>query len=149
MSNNDCLAMDHEVLTETGWKICMNLTYDDKIAVLHDIKKPTEISYEYPDEIIINEHVGPLYTLKGDNIDISVTTNHRMLVSNTENANYEVRPAEKTIFKNVKYLNAKGEIIPKNKKETLTKHVGRVFGVKVPSEFYYVRRNGKEIWTSY
>ncbi len=132
-----------------GWKTCLNLTYDDKIAVLSNIKKPKEISYEYPDELIINEHVGPIYTLKGDNIDISVTTNHRMLVSDIGNSNYEVRPTDKTIFKNIKYLNINGEIIPKNKKETLTKYVGRVFSVKVPSEFYYVRRNGKEIWTSY
>ena len=64
-----CLTMDHEVLTDGGWKFYKDITMKDKIATLKDNKlvydKPTKLLH-YPD------YKGKLYHIKSHDIDLCV-----------------------------------------------------------------------------
>ena len=73
-----CLTLDHEVLTDKGWKFFHQISFADKIATLKDGKlaydRPLDLLY-YPD------YKGQLYHIKSQQVDLNVTTNHRMYVS--------------------------------------------------------------------
>ena len=94
-----CLTMDHEVLTEGGWKFYPDLTKEDKIATLKDgelvYEKSIELLY-YPD------YQGEMYRVKTNDIDLSVTSNHRMYVSE-DGKDYNLIKAE-DIDRPMKYL---------------------------------------------
>lgn len=74
-----CLSMDHEVLTLDGWKKFNQLSMNDQVATLIDDKlvynKPNKILY-YPD------YKGDMYHVESKQIDLMVTPQHRMWVSN-------------------------------------------------------------------
>ena len=73
-----CLDYETEILTKEGWKKHNELTMNDYIATLKDDKlvyeKPLHI-YDYPD------HIGNIYNIKNQSIDLKVTDGHRMWVS--------------------------------------------------------------------
>lgn len=102
-----CLTMDHEVLTLKGWKMFDQLTNDDEICCLVDgfIKytKAVERLF-YPD------YKGKLYTIKNLNVDLRVTSNHRMYVSQPMNdgtnlwSPYELVAASQLQGKIARYL---------------------------------------------
>ena len=100
-----CLKMDHEVLTDSGWKFYDQLTYDDKIATLKD----DELVYEHPTELIhYPDYEGKMYRIKSQQIDLDVTINHRMLVSKCTTrkriwGKHELIKAEELVGKCVRY----------------------------------------------
>ena len=225
-----CLTMDHEVLTYNGWKNYNQLTMNDLIATLKNgmliYEKPIELLY-YPN------YEGKLYNIKNQQIDLSVTENHRMWVSK-DNKSFELIKADELIGESVKYqkdaiwVTHKSENLPMNLEninlnklpewtwtmdtehcqellshyplstssrqiaddfmrlclhagvsgnvnyynnmwylkqndfkhqnkplinivskeiEELVDYEGPVFCLQVPSEVFYVRRNGKGVWT--
>jgi replicative DNA helicase Mcm len=73
-----CLTMDHQVLTNNGWKYFQEIADSDLIATL----KNSELVY---DKIIKKhyypEYNGKMYSIKNSNVDLNVTENHRMWVS--------------------------------------------------------------------
>lgn len=100
-----CLTSEHDVLTKEGWKKINEITINDKVAVL----KGTKLVYENPLEIHkYPEYNGKMYKIKNDTIDLDVTLNHRMYISeyNTEKKEwdrYKLSKAENIIGKNIKY----------------------------------------------
>lgn len=70
-----CLTPDHQVLTMSGWKMITDITLQDKVAILDNgytsFRNPIEI-YNYPPAFL------PIYQVVGDNVDLSVTIEHRM-----------------------------------------------------------------------
>lgn len=145
-----CLSMDHEVLTMNGWKYYNDITKNDEIATL----KNGELVYEKPLKLLYYENYeGKMYNIKSQQIDLNVTANHRMFVSlYDENMNswsdFGLHKAEDIIGKKVRYLNKDGHINTEiDTTETMTDFKGPVFCLQVPSEVFYVRRNGKPVWT--
>lgn len=139
-----CLTLDHEVLTLDGWKFYDQLSKEDKVAVLKDKK----LVYEQPEEILYYpEFNGNLYHIKNENIDLCVTDNHKMFVKFSN----EFQLIESKYIKgmNVKYLNLEGEIEVNHNKtdDRFFQYNGPVFCLTVSSGVFYVRRNGKEVWT--
>ena len=101
-----CLTLDHEVLTENGWKFHKDLLITDKIATLNkdtlnlEYQNLTKIHY-YPN------YSGKMYKIKNSNIDLNVTSEHRMFISKSKNKKslkYELVYAKDIIGKEVKYL---------------------------------------------
>jgi hypothetical protein len=147
-----CLTLDHEVLTKSGWKKYEELSLDDEIATLdkdtHNLiySKPTQIHY-YPD------FEGIVYNVLNDNIDLTVTDNHRMLISKLDNNEYELTKVRDIVNNTVKYYttdltNGKvNSFIVKPNNYTEEKIKIPVFCLSVPSEIFMVRRNGKMVWT--
>jgi len=102
-----CLNSNNtQVLTMNGWKCDNELTLNDKIAIL----KNDKLIYENPINIFrYSNYNGEMYRVKNDDIEIDVTTNHRMWVSELENKNsffwskYKFVEADKIIGKPVRY----------------------------------------------
>ncbi len=82
-----CLTMDHEVLTDNGWKYFNDITMEDKIATLN---KNNELEYDKPSQLhYYPEYEGKMYEIKNQQIDLNVTENHRMYVSTKLNSKYK------------------------------------------------------------
>ena len=103
-----CLTMDHEVLTQDGWKQFKDITMDTKVATLN----PTTHELEYNKPLQLHHYPdfnGKMYHISNQAIDLDVTINHRMLVSkcNTRKRiwnDYTLIKAEEIVGKHVKYL---------------------------------------------
>jgi len=65
-----------EVLTTSGWKLIENITLDDKVAILDN----DNVKYENPTETYCYDYDDRLYELKSQQVEMSVTHNHRMWV---------------------------------------------------------------------
>ena len=94
-----CIDYGTEILTKDGFKKHNELTMDDSIATLKDNKlvyeKPIEI-YNYP------EHIGDMYYVKNQAIDMAVTMEHRMWCSKN-GADFNFEYAKDVIDKQVMY----------------------------------------------
>ena len=67
-----CLTMDHEVLTDKGWKFFQQITMEDKIATL----KNGELVYENPLELLYySDHEGLMYHIDDIGVDLLTTDN--------------------------------------------------------------------------
>jgi hypothetical protein len=110
-----CLTLDHEVLTENGWKVYGQLTREDKIATLN--KNTLALEYQNPTAIHhYPNYNGKMYKITNSNVDLNVTDEHRMLVSKQKNSKwqpYELVFAKDIIGKHVRYLkNANWNVQP-------------------------------------
>jgi hypothetical protein len=97
--------MDHEVLTEKGWKLFHELEEEDKVATLQDghlvYEKPIEKHY-YPN------YQGKMYHISNSAIDLDVTEEHRMWVSSCHTRKriwspYYLKKANELVGKSVRY----------------------------------------------
>lgn len=74
----DCFTPDTFILTNNGWTLFTDLTYDDLVAQVLD-----DGTYEFvkPLEIINQQYKGPMLSFKDHHgkIDLIVTPNHRMV----------------------------------------------------------------------
>lgn len=96
-----CFDYETEILTDDGWKFHNELSFQDKVATLKEnylvYEKPKEI-FDYPD------HQGDMYYLKTDHLDLAVTSEHRMWVSD-DGENYDFQFAKDIVGKSVFYKN--------------------------------------------
>nr|UCS09672.1 beta subunit of RNA polymerase [Oedocladium prescottii] len=73
-----CLTGDHDVLTNNGWKNISRLLFTDKIATLEN----TFLIYQSPKDLLFYpNYSGKIYQLSTYYIDLNVTINHRMWIS--------------------------------------------------------------------
>ena len=96
-----CLKPDHDVLTLSGWKAIPEITADDEIGCLVDNKlvyqKPINV-FHYP------EYKGKMYRVSNKHVDLDVTANHRMYVSQKKRLTaYDFIRADEIEGKNVRY----------------------------------------------
>ena len=100
-----CLTMDHEVLTNNGWKYFKDISKKDEICCLDNDK----IVYEKPLELLhYPDYKGKMYHISNQQIDLTVTNNHRMYVSKPYGRkqvwlDYDFIEAEKIYGKHCKY----------------------------------------------
>lgn len=98
-----CLTMDHEVLTDSGWKYFHELTMSDKIATLKD----NELVYDAPIKLFhYPDYDGKIYNIKSQMVDLSVTEEHRMLVSRSKHREWQPHSlvkAKDLVGEHVKY----------------------------------------------
>jgi len=96
-----CLREDHDVLTERGWVPIGDVTLFDKVATLKD----GEVIYECPYNVWkYDNYIGKMYKVTGPLVDLDVTINHRMWVSE-DNVSYKMMTAQEVYGKKVSYLN--------------------------------------------
>ena len=143
-----CLDMTHEVLTADGWKFFPQLTMEDYIATLKDdqlvFEQPIKLLY-YPD------YSGKMYRIKTPEIDLCVTPNHRMWVS-TDGVHYQFERADQISGSRYYLMIAEDDnnapiLVDHDSDLTISDYTGAVFCLQVPSEVFYVRRNGLHAWT--
>jgi hypothetical protein len=102
-----CLTGDHDVLTTDGWLPINKIKLTHKVASLN---KNGTLLYQNPLKLYhYNNFKGKLYKLKNSDIDLLVTLNHRMYVTNFKFnnnlfENYDLIPAKSIIGKCKNYL---------------------------------------------
>lgn len=147
-----CLAEGTEVLTTRGWMKIENVTIEDKVAVL----KNNMLNYEHPEEIHhYPDYTGPMYYIKNSKLDLAVTGNHRMWVSQPDESGkwseFHLERADGIVGKPRKYKSFTEEILVNVDLESEEHFVEEercpVYCLTVSSGVFYVRRNGKECWT--
>jgi UDP-glucuronate decarboxylase len=95
-----CVSEDHEVLTETGWKLISQVTTKEKIATLNS--ETNELEWQIPSKVYKFQHEGKMYEIKNGLIDLQTTLNHKMYVK-SKNSDYDLIKAENIIGKKVWY----------------------------------------------
>lgn len=180
-----CLDDQHDVLTKDGWKNIVDVSLKDKVAIL----KEGKLVYENPLEVLhYPEHEGMMYYINTDYVDLAMTENHRVLVSN-DNKEFELRYANditgKVYYKaNIDKINGikykqydvmkydedieihaiengyfvercddvmmivDNKLLVVDHDNIVKKYEKKpVYCLRVSSEVFYVRRNGKSVWT--
>jgi len=92
-----CYHPDTEILTDGGWKNITKLTKNDTVATL---VKDNTLTYIHPTEIQEYDYEGYMYEVMNNHINLCVTPNHRMYVSN-ENAKTFIIPQARDIYNKV------------------------------------------------
>ncbi len=72
-----CLTMDHEVLTENGWKFFNEMKEGEKVATLKDGK----LVYDTAKLLYFPKYKGKMYKIETKQISLNVTANHRMWIA--------------------------------------------------------------------
>lgn len=148
-----CLTMDHEVLTESGWKTFHQVTDSDKLYTMNIETKET--SYEKPIEKHFYENrLCQLYAIKNSYIDTIVTEGHKFPVR-VNGSDKIVLVTVSDMFNNIndtKFELYSGTYV--NNLELDANHITNLdmqsattFCFSMPDETFYVRRNGHEFWT--
>lgn len=101
-----CLTNDHDVLTSEGWVPIDQVSMSHKIASL---EKNRNLIYQNPLKVYNYKNFkGELYSINKFNVDLVVTLNHRMFITefkqnNNFFKNYRLIPAQFLIGKQVQY----------------------------------------------
>ena len=94
-----------EVLTTEGWKALEDITLKDKVAILDN----DNVKYENPTETYAYDYDGKLYELKSQQVELSVTHNHRMWIKrrfgtgSKYKEDFEFMTADKCFGRRLKY----------------------------------------------
>ena len=98
-----CFDEDHEVLTLNGWKPIAEVTTEDKVATMQE----GQLVYANPIKTLEFDYAGPMYTLKSQQVDLTVTPNHRMWVGTPHTRakiwSYDFHEAKDIFGRHVKY----------------------------------------------
>ena len=145
-----CLTDKAEVLTSKGWKNITTITMDDIVATLNqesgklEYQKPTAL-HHYP------KYDGKMYSYASPSIELDTTMNHRMYVSLDGGISYGLHLAKDIIGKSPRYKqlpeDTKLDASSDNYIEQVYDYTGPVYCISVPNEVFYVRQNGKPVWT--
>jgi thymidylate synthase ThyX len=73
-----CYDEETEVLTSDGWKPWPDVDGTELFATLNP--STDELEYEHADERFLGEYNGPMYRVESEQIDLLVTSSHRMWV---------------------------------------------------------------------
>ena len=95
-----CMDDSHDILTINGWKNITKLNMNDMVATLQE---GNELKYCHPLEIQTLEHNGDMCLIETDEVNLCVTPNHRMYVSD-DGINYKFELAEDIYDKPKYYL---------------------------------------------
>lgn len=79
-----CYDDQTEVLTDNGWKLFKDLSYDDSICTLRPLDHIIE--FDKPEAIVCYSHHKKLVSIRNNTLDIAVTLDHNMYVCTQENA---------------------------------------------------------------
>lgn len=90
--HRDCYDLKTKVLTENGFKYYNEIKKDEKIAQYNPDRD--KIEFVMPLHRIYHEYEGKMYQIKGKNIDLLVTPNHRLFFKKV-NKQYKITNANK------------------------------------------------------
>jgi thymidylate synthase ThyX len=103
-----CYDDETEVLTGAGWKPWPKIDGTESFGTLNPVTG--ELEYQAASEVFHADYVGPMYRVQSEQVDLLVTTNHRMWVQrvDTQAARrgeqpFAVETAEEILHKRVRY----------------------------------------------
>ncbi len=145
-----CMTDDHDVLTlNRGWVPIAEVATSDLIAQLN--RTTNKLEYVNPIETLVFDHEGEMYEIETQGVSQKVTMNHRMWVQQRYKPNYELIQAKEIVGENVVYKCYDATLnnifdsneCYMNSTNITTDFVGKVYCLRVPSEVFLVRRNGR------
>lgn len=143
-----CMTDDHDVLTmNRGWVSICDVKTDDLVAQLN--RQTSKLEYVNPLETLVFDHTGDMYEVETQGVSQKVTLNHRMWIKQRDCKDYELMQAKDMIGKRVRFQsynlenNQCVEIVHYCNSNKITQLEGKVYCLRVPSEVFIVRRNGK------
>jgi DNA-directed RNA polymerase II subunit RPB2 len=145
-----CMTDDHDVLTlNRGWVPIAEVVKSDLIAQLN--RTTNKLEYVNPIETLVFDHEGEMYEIESQGVSQKVTMNHRMWVQRRDQPNYELIQVKDIVGENVIYKcydTTFNNIFDSNEcymnsTNITTDFVGKVYCLRVPSEVFLVRRNGR------
>jgi DNA-directed RNA polymerase beta subunit len=145
-----CMTDDHDVLTlNRGWVPIAEVATSDLIAQLN--RTTNKLEYVNPIETLVFDHEGEMYEIETQGVSQKVTMNHRMWVQRRDQPNYELIQAKEIVGENVVYKCYDATLnnifdsneCYMNSTNITTDFVGKVYCLRVPSEVFLVRRNGR------
>jgi hypothetical protein len=137
---------DHDVLTlNRGWVPIAEITMSDLVAQLH--RQSLKLEYVKPIETLVFDHDGEMCEIETEHISQYITPNHRVYCRDAGNNEYKLIEAQQMVNKQVymlsydfdKLITQESECIVKTSKQ----FNGKVYCLRVPSEVFLVRRNGR------
>ena len=148
MGDKFCMTEDHDVLTNRGWIPIAEVSTDDMIAQLN--RQTSKLEYVHPLETLVFDHTGDMYEIETQGVSQKVTLNHRMWVKQRYSQDYELIQAKDIIGKRVRFQSYNLEADEYfesehhcDENEITSNFEGKVYCLRVPSEVFLVRRNGK------
>lgn len=144
-----CMTDDHDVLTmNRGWVPISEIVIDDLVAQLN--RQTGKLEYVNPLETLVFDHTGEMYEVETQGVSQKVTLNHRMWIQKRDSPNYELVQAKEIIGENVlfKTYDETSQTTSNNSYYMDSANIsnsftGKVYCLRVPSEVFLVRRNGK------
>ncbi len=146
-----CLTADHDVLTrKRGWVPIPEVTMEDEVAQLN--RETGVMEYVRPLETLVFDQDGEMYEVESQGVSLKTTLNHRMWVQRRGRETYELVEAREIVGETVHYLSPDaGAVLVDSTHgkgtETITPYSGKVYCLRVPTEVFLVRRNGRAVWT--
>lgn len=168
LNHPSCHRGDVDILTKFGWK---NIKEIDEFEEIVTLNENSVIENKKIYSKVKHEYNGKMIHLKGRNIDVSVTPNHRFPIINRNTNKLSFITAQEILdtFNNGKNLSnfyiPKNGSLNENSEEEFSKLKGiyldnrflevyeedntdgYVYSVDVPNHVYYVRSNNKCHWT--
>lgn len=97
-----CGHPDHEVLTSNrGWVKITQVDVNDKVATINPDTQILE--YQNPTAIHHYSYTGPMYSIKGQQVEQLVTPGHRMYIKKRDKLSFEFDKVENVFGKRVNY----------------------------------------------
>ena len=145
-----CMTDDHDVLTmNRGWVPISEIVIDDLVAQLN--RQTGKLEYVHPLETLVFDHTGEMYEVETQGVSQKVTLNHRMWIQKRDSPKYELIQAKDMIGETVSFksYDINTETLYDSDSYymdyvNISKNFnGKVYCLRVPSEVFLVRRNGK------
>ena len=145
-----CMTDDHDVLTmNRGWVPISEIVIDDLVAQLN--RQTGKLEYVNPLETLVFDHTGEMYEVETQGVSQKVTLNHRMWIQKRDSPKYELIQAKDMIGETVSFkcYDINTETLYDSDSYymdyvNISKNFnGKVYCLRVPSEVFLVRRNGK------
>ena len=167
---NGCLSIDHQILTENGWKDYKDINrkkispdgkpigINEKILVL-DINNNNISTEEFIGELYYPKSNKVIYNIKNDYINTIMTEDHSIPYAfdlsspiKIDKINIILYNMTKNNYSLVYFLvNSEKLSLLQIKKEEIIREIieVEVFSFITSKKTFYVRKNGLEFWTSY
>lgn len=78
LDHPECMRKSAEILTETGWKLLTDVTVGENVPTLNT--STGEVEYHPIQRVINQPYKGKMISMKGKNLDVLVTPNHRFVL---------------------------------------------------------------------
>jgi hypothetical protein len=160
LNHPSCHRGDVDILTKSGWK---NIKEIDEFEEIVTLNENSVIENKIIYSKVKHEYNGKMIHLKGRNIDVSVTPNHRFPIINKNTNKLSFITAQEILDTFNSDKNLSNFFIPKLSDLNKPKGIyldkrylkvyeedntdGYVYSVDVPNHTYYVRSNSKCHWT--
>ena len=151
LDHPECHRESAEILTTEGWKLIKDVKADEKVITLNP--ETNIIEEKIITKKIVKDYKGKMISIKGRNIDLLVTPNHKFWVIDENKGGKFISAMDihqnkiKGLAKSyIPKIDGKIFLNEESVKTELVDYDDKVYCVDVPNHIFYVRDNNKACW---